>query len=232
MRKDMYFRLQLKRTFKMYPSILLITLLTVVGIALTGALLLWQYQNSDDMKKVSIGVVGDIEDPYIQMGMGALKNMDNSRFYVGFIEMPNEEEAVKALKKRKISGYVDIPLKYVEDVYYGENTPARYVMINEPDNIGSVLTTEIVDVVSNLVTETQKAAYTMRNVATVSGHKENLNTNIDTLNMDFLSMVLNRKDVYDLEVMGISDTLSMGGYYICGIFLFFILLWGFPAIVS
>lgn len=226
MKKSIYFKMQLKKTLKLYPAIFLITVLTIVSIVLTSALVLINRRNDESMQKISVGLVGDTENPYLQMGKGMLEKMDSSKFFIEFHEM-TEKDAVSALNERRINGFVDVPKDFVKGVFYGINTPAKYVMNKAPSNFGSVLTGEVVDTASDWVTKTQKAIYSMLNVAKKTGnYDEKIQGKTDRLNFAFLDLVLNRENVYDVEVLGMPDSISIGGYYICGIIIFFLLLWG------
>ena len=63
MKKSIYFKLQQKRAFKLYPSILIITLVIITSIALFGVALLNSYKNSDTNVAIRTGVVGDVKIP-------------------------------------------------------------------------------------------------------------------------------------------------------------------------
>ena len=225
MKTGVYFKLQLKRTLKIYPVIFLITVITLISIGLTCAMLLQRNSSNDDKRKVSVALVGDIDNTYMGAALCAVENLDSSRYAVDFITM-SEEDAVKALKNRQINGYVDIPADFVEDIYYGYNTPAKYVTLNGPEGFGTILTAEVVQVVSSLVTESQQGIYSMSVFARGNGLTHNLNENIDRLNIEYIERILNRKSIYKENILGFSDELSVGGYYICGILLFFLMIWG------
>lgn len=226
MKKSVYFKLQLKRALKIYPAIFIITAITIACIAVSCCVLLNNSNEGEDKQKVSVGIVGDIDKTYLGIGMYALENIDSSRFFIDFPEMDSEEEAIKALKNREISGYVYIPADFIQGIFYGRNTPAKYVMLSSADGFGSVLTSEITQVVSGMVTESQNGIYSMQQLAGDYGKKAGLSKHIDALNIEYLKMVLNRNSSYNLNILGIADTLSTGGYYLCGILLFFLLIWG------
>lgn len=223
--KNIYLKLQIKRGFKIYPVILLITLVTVFSILLTGFLLMKQNSESENKKKITIGIVGNTRDSYFEMGITALKKADTSRFFVSFPEM-TEEQAREALKKHKIDAYVYIPENYIKSIYYGENIPAQYVTLSKPDGFGTILMNEVVELLSNLVVETQNGMYSMQDLAKAYNKRSNLNEKVNELNLTYLSFVLNRSSVYELKLLGISDMLSSEGCYICGIIIFFLLIWG------
>lgn len=225
MSKKVYFGLQLKRAFRHYPSILAITLLIVLCIGISAAALL-QFGSSDEGKKVlNTGLVGNAEDTYLDVGISALRNIDSSRFYINLIPM-TEEEAVKALEDKKITGYVQIPDNFVRDVMNGTNTPVQYVTCEKPAGFGDALEKEIITMVSDLVTESQKSNYSVRAIARDNGTKKGVGKRLEKLNLSYINYILNRNDTYDLVLKGIKDDLTYGGYYICAIITFFLMIWG------
>ena len=164
MNKGVFFKLHLKRAFKIYPTILLITVLTVAAIGAAAVGLISDTQNGESKQKISVAIVGDIKDTHFGIGINLLENFDSSRFFVEFPRM-TEEEAIKALKKGKIKGYVFIPEEFVRGVYYGDNIPAKYVISDGPEGFGTAISAEVLKVVSNLVVETQNGSYSLRDVA-------------------------------------------------------------------
>lgn len=209
----------------MYPVILGITLITLASFLLTGFILLRQNNIGEEKRKITVGLVGNTKDTYFETGITALKNADSSKFFVSFPEM-SEKDAQTALKKREIDAYVYIPDNFIKGIYYGKNIPAQYVTLSKPTGFGGALMNEVVTLLSNIVVETQNGMYSMQNVAASVGNDENLDEKVTDLNVTYLSFVLNRNKVYSLNVLGVSDMVSIEGYYICGIIVFFLLIWG------
>ena len=85
MKKRMYPILLLKRILKIYPSILAITLGTILSISLAAAIILKSSTDDPDKQKVSIGIVGDTEDTFFDVGVDVITDIDDSRFYFDFI---------------------------------------------------------------------------------------------------------------------------------------------------
>lgn len=222
--KKKYFNLQLKRVLRLYPTILLVTLLTVISIAVACVVMLQTNSSGDKQKKMTVGVVGNMNDSYLNIGLKALQNMDSSGFYIDWIEL-SEDEAVKALKKREISGYVYIPENYIENVFNGKNIPAKYVTLNTPEGFGSIVSAEIAETLSGIVIESQIGIYSMQDLS-IDYRLGKYSQNTDKLMLEYLDFILDRNDIYKVEMLGIADSLSFGGYYVCGLLLLFMLLWG------
>lgn len=222
-----YFKLQLKSIFKIFPAILLIMALTFGAIGTVGGLALKNSMDEEKKHKISIGVVGDIEDFYLDIGLHVLKNVDSARFYVDVAPM-EEEEAKEKLEKREISGYLNVPYNYVENIYNGRNTPAKYITHNAPTGFGTIISNEVTLLVSDIVTESQNGMYSMQKIAGEYNSK-NFWRNVEKLMFSYMDKLLARKNMYDVELLGVSDKLSLGGYYISGITILFILLFGISA---
>jgi len=219
-----YFKLQLKSIFKVFPAILLITVLTISSIGITGALVSKKNADTQNGQKISLGLVGNMDDAFLSVGIHMVENVDNSRFYLDLQEM-DEETAIESLEKRKISGYLYIPKNYFKNVYNGNNVPARYVTLNEPTGFGSIISDEIAMMISGIVTESQNGMYCMQDFAFDLGRKD-FNKHVDKLSLSYLDNIAGRKEMYEITTIGIADELSFAGYYICGILVMFMLLWG------
>ena len=104
-----YARLQLKRSFRSFPKIFLMSLLI---FCMASALFYAKFSSSSsksDYSKIKIGLVENNEGKYFQMGIYALEHMDNFRFSVDFTQLSSEEEAEKMLYSGEINLYAVIP---------------------------------------------------------------------------------------------------------------------------
>lgn len=220
-----YLLLQLKRVLKKYPAILTVTLLTVCALGLCAYGILSEMSGSESKQKIRVGISGDAKDSYLGMGIYALQNIDSSRFEADFEEM-SESDAQKALKKGEINGYVSVPPEFIKNVASGKNTPAYYITPKSAQNFGSLLTAEITKTVSDIVTDTQTGIYAMQSVARKHDKKKTLSENTNDMNIRYINTVLTRSRIFDTATVGVSDGISPVGYYICGIIMFFLLLWG------
>lgn len=223
-----YFKLQLKSIFKIYPKILIITLVTILSIGLTGAALLYTNSQSDKQQKISIGIVGDLESTYLNIGLSALQNMDESRFYVDILEYSSLKDATRDLESRKINGYVHIPENYIENILRGRNKPAKYVTLNAPEGFGTIISSEIAEIVSAIVTQSQNGMYSMQDIS-VEYLNKNTSANTDKLMLNYISSIVNRSKMYEITTLGIKDSLSFAGYYVCALLILIMLLWGISA---
>lgn len=218
-----YFLLQLKRTFKIYPGIILVTIISLASIICTALILLNINTSDKESQTINLGVVGNLEDSYLDIGLSVLKMSDDSNFFLNLIEM-DENTAKEKLVGREISGYIHIPDNYVENILRGNNVPAKYVMLNAPEGFGTIISEEIARMVSDIVTDSQLGMYSMQSLA--KSYKQKFSKFNKPLAFTYVDFILNRNEIYDIEILGIADSLSFVGYYICGLLLLLILLWG------
>ena len=219
-----YFKLRLKSNLKVFPVILIITVL--VFSCLASAAVIALNTNSDDSgkQKIKIGVTGNLENTYLEAGLYALQNMDSSKYYFEFVQM-EEKEAEEKLNNREISGYLRIPEGFVRGVATGENIPAEYITLNAPDNFGTIISEEVTKIVSDMLSKSQAGIYSMQDVAR-KYKNNNMWKNTNRLTEKYALTILSRENIYTVSETGITDSLSLGGYYICGIVVLFMLLWG------
>ena len=84
---------------------------------------------------------------------------------------------------------------------------------------------EIVKIVSRLVVESQNGMYSMQDFS-LQYDRDEYHKNTEHLMMIYMNHILGRIESYQLNNLGIADSLSLGGYYLCGIITLFLLLWG------
>lgn len=224
MRKK-YFSLQLKRNIKLYPTILIVTVITMCVLALGVYLIVSETIGTEDNQKIRVGVVGNLEDTTLGVGIEAIKNIDSSRFTIEIREM-SRKEAEKALLNGEIHGFMDIPDGFIEGVMRGDNYPATYVVKKGAMNFGSIITGEIADAVSDWVIKSQSSIYSMHSLARDHGITKGMGAKNRQLNMEYIGLVLSRDEIYNIETIGVADDLGIGAYYLCALIVLMLMFWG------
>ena len=209
----------------MFPSVLLTAILLTGTLGLILYMVLNMNASSEDKQKAKIGLVGDLSDSYLELGMHALQNLDSTRFSVEFFPM-SEEEARQQLELGELTAYARIPDDLVESIMSGENSKITYVTSSGSAEIVTLLSQELMEVVSELLVEAQNAIYGMQRLLRQNGRKDILWEATDEINLRYFDLILARTDFYELEIVGVSNQLSLAGYYVCSMMLFFLLLWG------
>lgn len=181
--------------------------------------------SKDSKRKIQIGIAGDISDSYLGLGIYALQYLDSSRFAIDFHNI-SEEEARNRMAAGELSAYVCIPDGFIDSLISGENKPITYVTSNGQMGVGSLIINELIDVVSNFITESQNGIYGMQRFMLQHALEADFEAATNELNLRYIEFILNRTSVYGFETIGISNDLSLTGYYLCGILILFFLLWG------
>ena len=74
-----YLRAQFKRSVRHYPVILFFTLLLASGIVLLLTTLFQADASGEKQMKVKLGLVGDLSNSYLELGMSLVQNFDSSQ---------------------------------------------------------------------------------------------------------------------------------------------------------
>ena len=221
-----YLKVQFMRAMKYYPMILIFTVILTASIVLFIKAMFQTKDGEEDKKRFEIGLVGDLSESYLDYGIVAFKNLDSSQYYVEFTEM-EEDEAKERLLDGELYGYVIIPDGFIKSIIRGENKPLTYVASNSPATFGPILVNEIIQMVSQLVIQSQNGIYGLIDIAEqYDVSKKTYNKAIDNMNLEYISVVLNREGHYETTTVGLGNGLSYKDYYICAFLILLLLLWG------
>ncbi len=221
-----YLRVQVKRIWRLYPAVLAFTvaLVAVLAVLVTG--LFGNRAAQEEKQKIRVGLVGDITDTYLGIGVAAVKNFDSSQFYLEFVEM-DEQSAKQQVSSGALMGYVRIPDDFVQSLVRGENKKVQYVAGNSPSALGPLMMEEIAMMVSDLIVEAQSGIYGfMDTVDDTDLSRNERNALVDELNLRYIQQILGREAAYTVSFIGISSGLPFVEYYFCAFFLLLLLLCG------
>jgi len=219
-----YLFLQIKRAGKLLPAVCLFALALCAGIAFLLGALFADSENDKMNIRFRIGVVGDTEESYLGFGISALQTLDSSRHTIDFIEL-TDEEADKQLKAGDLDAYIVIPEDFVSAIVRGEVRQLTYVTTPQAADFSTLIRDELLTTVSVMMIESQKGLYGFIN-ATNALQAKNRAEHLDRLNMQYFAMILARASLCEVEVIGMTDGVSLAGYLLCGLTVFFLLLSG------
>ncbi len=223
-----YHKAQLKKNSKIFPTIMFMTLLLLAGIGLFTIIFLRGNANDDAAKKFQVGIVGDTTDKYLTMGITAAQNLDSSRFMLDFLFV-EEEEAIELLRKGELSAYLIIPDGFMDSVMVGENKRIQFVTSEGTVDITTILLNEIAQIISKMITESQAAGSALFHVMLDNDLQDQYHAYGEQLDITIAMLILSRTDIYEIETVRGKDQISIASYYVCGILLFFLLIWGMNA---
>lgn len=205
-----YLKVQIKRLLRVLPMAVLFNFIMILGICAIFVFTIAIQSRGE--KRIGIGVVGNIENKYMKLGVEMLNNMDASRFSVKF-ESLDEENAKKALREGRIVGYFKIDKDFIEGLENGENRPVIYV--SSSGGLMNELSKEVASVFSVLIVNSERVIYAVDEY--LSEHKnvydrETANTE---LNMSLLKNVFTRGKIYNIETKALTGEVSVKDNYIC-----------------
>ncbi len=222
-----YFFLQLKRTFKVFPFVLTVTLIMFLSLALILGGMLYTYSNSEENSKFNIGIAGDTDNDYLKWGMTALQTLDDTKFSIEFL-MLDEESAKKKLSNGDISAYVVLPEDFIEKALSGNVEPIRYVTTPGSTGIISMFKNEVTQLVTDLVIQSEKGAYGIDSAIRGNGMSDPTYKYLNQLSLEYVGLILDRGELIEVDELGVTDGLSTAEYYICGITILFLMFTGLP----
>lgn len=224
-----YLKVQLKRVGKALPGICLLTVFLTVGLLVLMKAMFLIEESKSENRIVNVGIVGDIDDTYLGIGIEVIKNMDGIR-NLADIQTMTEEEAKQAFTSGDISAYLLVPEGFIDSVVYGENKQLTYVTNEAAQDIGGLLINELVGSISQMITMTQTSVQSMQSYMLEHDMRDGLWEATEGINIAYIEVVLNRMDMFELEELGISNSISFTGHLFTGILVLLMLLWGINSV--
>ena len=227
-RSLVYFYLQLKRAAKYMPFIIVVTLVLCISLSMALSMLISTDNNDAKNKKIKVATVGEFVDSYFDFGISAIQSMDSSRFTVDILSL-TEEEASEALSKGEIVGYAIIPNDFIIDAVSGEVGHIQFITNNLGIDMFSLFKKEILELISCLLVESQNGVYAVEEICfDVSIGQPDRGDHLTNLTTSYVTLIFNRANALEIEIIGISDSLSFAGYMFAGITVLIMLLSAIP----
>lgn len=221
-----YLKTQIKHLGKTAPFVALAGVILLAGLLLILSGIL-QLSAEDSKNQIfRIGIAGDIENDYFQMGKTAMETMDSSRFTMEFPEM-TEDEARSALEQGRLSAYVVLPDGFMEKALHGEILPIQFVT-SSGGGLSTILKEEVTLAVETLLMGAQKGIWGIWD-ALIDENQGDLGYDASNqLTIEYMDVIIHRDKMYRVRDLGISDGLSLGEYMLCGISVLFFLIIAIP----
>lgn len=209
-----YLILQFKRVFKLFPLFLLIS--TIFFASLTTVYLAFINMNKEEdyNTKIKIAIAGEPDDKYVDMGLAAIKSMDSSRFALELVRL-SEEEAEKQLQEGLISAYAVFPEGFVDNALSGQIDSIRFVTTSSSTNLVSMFKDEITIVITEIMTQSQSASYGAYDALMESGNKKLANKVLNKISVEYVGLILDRSNVYDVKKLDVEPGIQLPEYLFC-----------------
>lgn len=216
-----YFTLRIKKSLRSMIFMTVATVLLALVLVLGARVMIRADESDVSRQRIKVGIAGDIEGTHLGIGFATIAQADDLSFSVEFIEM-TEEEAEEALRELEISAYVLVPQNYVSSLVRGEDAVLTFVMSKSSADISAILMSEVAQVLSPLVTESESGIYAMMDYG-YDMDEDGMSDKVTRLNLKYITEILDRSSALELRTLGI-DSLTTAEYYVCGIITFFLLI--------
>lgn len=217
-------KLELKRTIRQLPVMLLetILLMAVFGTIALGASKIL-YRDAPAVR-ITIAVVEEEDDPLTDLLLYYVQGMESISELCRFLTV-SEEEGISMLREGEAAAMLVLPKGMTEGIMNGSNVPAQ-VFFPEDAGMESALLKELTDAGVQMLRVAQAQIYGIYDTAEAYGALEQLSVmemDVDKYNLAF---ALNRLALFRTEEISAAGNLSMLQYGIASGAVFFLLLLG------
>ena len=223
-----YLFLQFKRVLKLFPLFLLISAIFFTGLSAVYIAFVNMDANKEDNKKFKVGIVGEPGEEYLDMGMAAMQSMDSTRFAIELVVIDNEDEAPRKLQNGEISAYAVFPEGFIDDALDGDINPIRFVTTSSSTNLISMFKDEITTVITNIMTHSQSGSYGVYDALKANGHKKMASKQLNKISIEYVDVILNRSNVYEVQELGVGDGVKLPQYLFCSFTVLYVCIMVLP----
>lgn len=210
---------------RFYPKPLAFALLLGLCFGVVGAFAVSADSDRESLKKIKVGVVGDMTDTYLELGLVALRDFDSSRFSVDLLTL-EKEEADGMLRSGEISCYLLLPDGFAESASRGEYEPLTVVTDSASPGFAASVVKEVATVAEDLVLESQNGVFGAQKYITDKEDRYAAYAAIQDLAANYAAKIISRDSVFETEVDSPTGSVGFSAYLICGLGVFLLLLWG------
>jgi hypothetical protein len=221
----MYILLQIKKSLKHLAVTIISTLILTFILSLLVFLIFKSDSSKIDKQKINIGIVGDVKDSYLGVGLGILETSDSSRFSISFLAL-SKKEAIEKLQKEEITAFLDMPKDFITALSEGRHVPLSLVTMKADNSLVVEIMKEISEVISVTIVNSEYSVYAMQEYLLDHKLDNKLSESTDKLNLLLLNQVFKRNNFYQIDYYGIYKSDSIFVYYLSAIIILFLLLWG------
>ena len=223
-RKVQYLYIEIKKTVRIFPRMLLQAILLMAIIAVIAFCGVKSMDREPLAVNVDIGVVVHEDNTMTRMALNYVQNMESVTQICRFVQV-SEEEGLRQLERGKIAALVVLPEQLVEGIMNGQN-PKVEVVFPKDVKLEAMLLRELTESGAGLLRVAQAEIYGAIDTAVEYGLMEQLSVmeaEIDSFNLAF---ALDRLAMYDEETVTAVGRMSVLQYYAASGMILFLLLTG------
>lgn len=219
-RRFTYLLLSLRGFLKLIPAFILTALIVFVAATVVLKSVI------KDESLARVGICGEIEGVYLNIATSFLEDTKS----IEIVSFDSEEEALSELKQHKISGFVSVPVGFMEEALSGNNIPLSYTVLKSPASLAQTMTREVVTALSPVVYNSQNAVFGMRKYLRDIKQTAILEDETNKLTMEYIFNLIRRQNLFEKNVTGVSEGTDMREYYTGAMWVLFVLICGTVAL--
>lgn len=226
-RKAQYLYLEIKKTIKIFPRMLLQAILLMALISVIAFCGVKGMEREPLAVNVDIGVVVREDNMMTRMALSYVESMESVSQLCHFVQV-SEEEGFRQLERGGIAALVVLPEQLVEGIMNGQN-PNVDIVFPQNARLEAMLFRELTESGAGLLRVAQAQIYGAIDTAVEYGLTEQLSVmeaEIDSYNLAF---ALDRLAMYDEETISATGRMSALQYYAVSGAVLFLLLAGMAA---
>ena len=223
-----YFVTQIKKLWRLLPIAFLVMALLFGSIYLIYQKMISDWSQGSAFKKLDIGVVGVLDDRLLKSGLDAIRTMDDSNLTLNLIEM-DEQTARTKLESGAIAAYAVFPDDFMAKALQGEIEPLQFVSAAGSTDVISLVKDEFTMALAKILLSSECGSFGLADALAAYGYDASFqNEHMNKLALEYVSFVLQRKTMYTVVEVGVSDGLRFDQYLICGFSVLFVFLMTLP----
>lgn len=217
-------RLELKRTIKLMPAMLLeaaLLLIILLAIAYGAGKLLYK---DSSIIQINVAIIEEEENPLTDFAVNYIQGMEGISEFCRFISV-TKEEGFSMLRKGEAAAVLYIPEGMIEGIMNGNNVPAQLFF---PKDVGieSALLKELADIGVQMLKAAQAQIYGIYDTAKAYGALDGLTVLQADIDMYNLAFAMDRLALYKQRQPSEWKGLNTLQYGIASAAVFFIFLIG------
>ena len=222
-----YLQLELKKTLKSIPYILIGTIVLVLfagTIAFSAGKLLYGESKLD---MIDVGVIMPENDALGQKVLQMIESLDSVESLCRFTYL-DEEEGIRGLKSGKFFALLKVPSGFVESIMDGTNIPVQ-VVFSESMGIEAAVFRELTEAGSSTLGTAQAGIYAADHYLYTNGLSVFVPEAEEELNRIFLSYALDRSKYFDKNMVSAVGAVEIGEHFVIAAGVLVLFLFGIPA---
>ncbi len=222
-----YSLIQIKRAASLFAQIFILFLLILFTASLFIFFTFKAAEKNQVNAKIKIGIAGKDENNYFRMGIVALESMDEFGKACTFTQFKSEEAAKSEFKKGNIDIYAVIPDGFIDSIIYGHNKRVKVFLNGSQTPLGSKIISDLLTGVSSLITDTQAGIYSYHDFYKyyLKNYTQQRAEDEYQLNFEYARLILNRENLFSIEVQDSSSLLPLHLRYLCKLLVLLLFLW-------